>query len=92
MQLCDQYQGEKRHAIPHIYKYYIYMDSAPFYCSLCHFITTRKKKLQDHVTHYAKHRCGEKHGRQWDVLTFKLGFNTFGREKLFCKDKQKRVS
>lgn len=27
-----------------------------------------------------------------DVLTFKLGFYTFGREKLFCKDKQKRVS
>lgn len=54
MQLCDRYQGEKRHEIPHIYKYYIYLDSAPFYCSLCHFITT-EKKLQYHVTHYAKH-------------------------------------
>lgn len=53
--LCDQYQGEKRHVFPHIYKYHIPLDSAPFYCSLCHFIATEKKKLVDHVTHYAKH-------------------------------------
>lgn len=53
--LCDQYQGEKRHVIPHIYKYHIPLDSVPFYCSLCHFIATEKKKLVDHVTHYAKH-------------------------------------
>lgn len=53
--LCDQYQGEKRHVIPHIYKYHTPLDSVPFYCSLCHFIATEKKKLVDHVTHYAKH-------------------------------------
>lgn len=27
----------------------------PFYCSLCHFIATQKKKLVYHVTQYAKH-------------------------------------
>ena len=53
--LCENYKGEKRHVIPHIYKYHIPLDSAPFYCSLCHFITTEKKKLQDHVHHYSKH-------------------------------------
>lgn len=42
--LCDRYQGEKRHVIPHIYKYHIPLDSASFYCSLCHFIATEKKK------------------------------------------------
>lgn len=53
--LCDRYQGEKRHVIPHIYKYHIPLDSAPYYCSLCHFIATEKKKLVDHVSHYVKH-------------------------------------
>lgn len=41
--------------IPHIYKYHIPLDSSLFHCSLCHFIATEKKKLVDHVTHYAKH-------------------------------------
>lgn len=53
--LCDQYQGEKRHGIPQIYKYHIALLSVPSYCGLCHFIATEKKKLEDHVTHYAKH-------------------------------------
>lgn len=41
--LYDQYKGEKRHVIPHVYRYHIPLDSAPFYCSLCHFITTERK-------------------------------------------------
>lgn len=51
--LCDQYLGGR--VIPHIYKYHIPLDSVPFYCSLCHFIATVKKKLVDQVTHYANH-------------------------------------
>lgn len=53
--LCDQYQGKKRHGIPQIYKYHIALHNVPSYCGLCHFIATEKKKLVDHVTHYAKH-------------------------------------
>jgi hypothetical protein len=48
-----QLRGEEAaRYIPHIQVSHP-LDSAPYYSSLCHFFTT--DKLQDNVTHYAKH-------------------------------------
>jgi hypothetical protein len=49
------YVGERRQVVAHLYKYHVPLDQVPFYCTLCHFLTSEKDKLEAHVKHYTKH-------------------------------------
>lgn len=46
--------NEKRH-VAHVYKYHVSLDQAPFYCSLCHFITSRQTEIRYHLQNYGRH-------------------------------------
>jgi len=43
------YKGEKSKVLLHFYSKHVAIDSVPFYCNICKFITTSEKELFNHV-------------------------------------------
>ena len=42
-------RGERSKVLKHYYKKHVAYDQVPFYCTICKFITTSQKELEDHV-------------------------------------------
>jgi len=51
------YKGEKSKVLLHFYRKHVAIDSVPFYCNICKFVTTSEKELLNHVlpNHYPSH-------------------------------------
>jgi len=51
------YTGEKSKVLLHFYRKHVAIDSVPFYCNICKFVTTSEKELFNHVLpkHYPSH-------------------------------------
>ncbi len=48
---CDinAYKGEKLRVEQHIYRKHIALDSVPYYCNICKFVTTSQSDLEQHL-------------------------------------------
>ncbi len=48
---CDvtKYEGEKSKVVKHIYRKHVALDSVPFYCNICKFVTTAQAELEKHM-------------------------------------------
>ena len=46
---AEAYQGERAKVLLHIFRKHVALDSVPFYCSICKFVTTSQTELVKHV-------------------------------------------
>ena len=47
--VIEKYEGERSKVLTHFYCKHVALDAVPFYCSICKFVTTSQRDLENHV-------------------------------------------